>query len=1061
MTATAADLVDHVIPNVPLRQFVLTLPFELRATRFVIPDGGRLAYDGELLGAVSRAFVDSVLAWNQRHMRARGISGGKSGVVTVVQRVSSEAHLTGSLTNATTLTTVTESMMRTVIPSCRARRWRSVGAVVTWTVSPNSEPGAKRSQRGGRPPVELPRRRRAVYRVLMKRACLVALAGLTALGRPNPVSAQATAKHGFHQVRPDSVDLVVSAGWDYAQAPVGEGDRKYLEDGLREFAKTTHQATEGRLRICKVYVYKQKNAQLADIVVRSERGRANADIGALYNDWGQIRSFLGSKSRKYGATEFGQVLAHEFGHYGLFIKDEYTEPKTTGEAHTEFSAQVCDVTLPTLMGDRVQLGMSLPIDYSARLYPPWRGGAGNKQEKYRSCDGLQEVTGETAREDATFRTVQWRTYQMSAWELMVNGPRRQVLGSTFSDTQRVERFESVMNGGVPAELDPPDYDGACFQPIFLDGAFVVMLIDHSISMLTKGATGGTYFDRAIAAAQNYVSSIPAGVTLTILEFGATTSVVVPATKFEEATLAQTKKQVSDALAAFKTIVPTGNSTGLDQGMIDALPIFVKGAELGNLQFSLVISDGDTVLQDWIAASFVGIGVPIFTVGTGSYKGEDVLQDVSLRTRGAFKASPGWQHGQIEDELYREEPTGLRRFPKPPNQAPLEAPVELGELDGSTSFRGYFQANSPATFELVAPDGSLVTPATLPAGTTYESDESSATYLVTKPAAGKWTPRLVPQAVANGDLSIAVKSQTPLSLRVDVRGGENYPDPFIVRAALSARQPVVEAQVVGTFGQTAGPAPKEVLFLDDGVAPDEEQGDGVYTAVVHTLEQDGKYELEVVASNPKLTARIDSSFVSHDPGEPDEPVALSAFTRQGLVTLEVKNQMAMPQSPDGALELRNDLTPKWVAINAPGDVVWLEFNGYKNGRYLAMTGDFLAHDDKPFMTRLGLYDTDRKTLIASNAGDDGRAQVPLDTPGQDGKYYLKVEHAGSGVGRLRVAVAPREWFQSPAKKSAVDDDSGLCSFGSGDERAPVVPALLAGVAAWVARRARRARPRGVG
>jgi len=40
-------------PRVPLRQFVVTLPFELRA---------RLAYDGALLGAVGRIVVDSVLA---------------------------------------------------------------------------------------------------------------------------------------------------------------------------------------------------------------------------------------------------------------------------------------------------------------------------------------------------------------------------------------------------------------------------------------------------------------------------------------------------------------------------------------------------------------------------------------------------------------------------------------------------------------------------------------------------------------------------------------------------------------------------------------------------------------------------------------------------------------------------------------------------------------------------------------------------------------------------------------------------------------------------------------
>ena len=64
MTAGAANNVDHILPDQPLRQWVLTLPFELRA---------RLAYDGELLGAVSRVFVDSVLGWYRRpHARPRG-----------------------------------------------------------------------------------------------------------------------------------------------------------------------------------------------------------------------------------------------------------------------------------------------------------------------------------------------------------------------------------------------------------------------------------------------------------------------------------------------------------------------------------------------------------------------------------------------------------------------------------------------------------------------------------------------------------------------------------------------------------------------------------------------------------------------------------------------------------------------------------------------------------------------------------------------------------------------------------------------------------------------------
>ncbi len=45
MASTAANLVEHVLPPSPLRQWVLTVPFAWRA---------RLAYDGELLGAVTR-----------------------------------------------------------------------------------------------------------------------------------------------------------------------------------------------------------------------------------------------------------------------------------------------------------------------------------------------------------------------------------------------------------------------------------------------------------------------------------------------------------------------------------------------------------------------------------------------------------------------------------------------------------------------------------------------------------------------------------------------------------------------------------------------------------------------------------------------------------------------------------------------------------------------------------------------------------------------------------------------------------------------------------------------
>jgi len=54
MAETAANLMESVLPEAPLRQWVLTVPHAIRH---------RLAYDAKLLGKVTRAFLAAVLAF--------------------------------------------------------------------------------------------------------------------------------------------------------------------------------------------------------------------------------------------------------------------------------------------------------------------------------------------------------------------------------------------------------------------------------------------------------------------------------------------------------------------------------------------------------------------------------------------------------------------------------------------------------------------------------------------------------------------------------------------------------------------------------------------------------------------------------------------------------------------------------------------------------------------------------------------------------------------------------------------------------------------------------------
>ena len=84
MAATAANLVECVLPTVALRQWVLTVPFPWRK---------RLAYDGALLGAVTRICVSTVLGFYRQRLRKEGVTGGQSGAVVVVQRTSSDLKL--------------------------------------------------------------------------------------------------------------------------------------------------------------------------------------------------------------------------------------------------------------------------------------------------------------------------------------------------------------------------------------------------------------------------------------------------------------------------------------------------------------------------------------------------------------------------------------------------------------------------------------------------------------------------------------------------------------------------------------------------------------------------------------------------------------------------------------------------------------------------------------------------------------------------------------------------------------------------------------------------------
>jgi hypothetical protein len=84
MADTSARLVDDVFPRVPVRQWVLSLPIQIRY---------RLAHDGELLSDVLAVFLRAVRGWYRKQARKAGHPETRCGSVTFAQRFGSALNL--------------------------------------------------------------------------------------------------------------------------------------------------------------------------------------------------------------------------------------------------------------------------------------------------------------------------------------------------------------------------------------------------------------------------------------------------------------------------------------------------------------------------------------------------------------------------------------------------------------------------------------------------------------------------------------------------------------------------------------------------------------------------------------------------------------------------------------------------------------------------------------------------------------------------------------------------------------------------------------------------------
>ncbi len=80
MANTAAALVDRVLPDVPVRQYVLSLPYELRRLA---------AFKADVLTALGRIFVEAIFGSYRARAKRNGVDDRQCGAITCVHRAGS------------------------------------------------------------------------------------------------------------------------------------------------------------------------------------------------------------------------------------------------------------------------------------------------------------------------------------------------------------------------------------------------------------------------------------------------------------------------------------------------------------------------------------------------------------------------------------------------------------------------------------------------------------------------------------------------------------------------------------------------------------------------------------------------------------------------------------------------------------------------------------------------------------------------------------------------------------------------------------------------------------
>jgi calcium-activated chloride channel regulator 4 len=787
---------------------------------------------------------------------------------------------------------------------------------------------------------------------------------------------------------PGLIDVTISLH----SSPTSDTDRAPYERIIEYFADGVYEASNGAHKIRKVTVYTGGNyADRADIVWRDSghpqaavSGRAVEGQHVQMYDTFSGEDFLANDNGWQGG---GYTLAHEWGHYYYSLYDEYQgDPSHNNRFHFPHSTD--DPVPDSIMNTQ------------------WNARGGNFEWLNFSVAKNYAMSGGGTRE-----TAQYRVYEASGWETLARP-----LADDPRDGQRTSLPRRILYGDLASVVPGEDEDAAIDLPstdarsdleiIWVsEGVTYQIVIDHSGSMSSQNK-----LENAKTAAKLLVDLAEIDqATIGVIKFDHNVAVVQPLTAIDS-------QATKDAIKAKIDTIQPGGLTAIGDAAQKALDdLLAFGTEDTNRVVYLLTNGQSNTGTNPLSVipAYQSAQIPLFTFGYGSNANASVLQQMAQDTGGKYYFSPTTlaELTQVfQDASQLTSPsvgvaTGSATVQtSTPSSFPIYVDSTLNRLDIVVTYQG---SPSDVDLTLLDPVGSPSSAADCSASGT----ETICLFGVDALAAGSWTLQAIASSsdvpmiyrVSGSAESIITYAASVTSLTGDV---VQYPEPIVLLAVLGKEWPISRAAVDATVQRPDGTTASFPL-LDDGVAPDAEAGDGLYSAILD-YDQNGAYNITVQFDNYAGTAQLTALSFQPSIG-PDgtamplsDPIPITEnFERFTRIQVNVANVQTDDHgnSPQDATILPADNNDVPGKIDYPDDVDVFRINVSDTDELIVRVSNLALGMDP----RVRVLASDMTTVLAdvdltANTSDNGYLYLPLFVNAGD-TVYVEVSHRGIAAGGL--------------------------------------------------------------